>query len=176
MGSIYISSKSNIKEVNHVKEEQKHIDAFEEYFILRQNDPSMSQRGTLMTLSGIIGVSYRTLQRWVKEFDWNGRESIRQHDIQNKVAEKTNTALADNKAWYLKINHDMIRKFEESNPHIETVKDYDTIIKTSLTIQGDDKHDTNEIKELLTGLVEALGKEAIRPNSIGVKDSFDSED
>ena len=82
-------------------------------------------------------------------------------------------ALADNKAWYLKISHDAIRRAEEQGVvQIENVRDYDLIVKQALTIQGDDKGDRSETNELLRGILDAIRQDSGSTIGRGVKRSF----
>jgi hypothetical protein len=157
-----------------MKEAQKHRDAFEDYFILKQQGKAVVEAVRLV--ADKYGVSEGAIYTWKRTFDWDGRESIRAHDVQNKVAEKTNAALAENKAWYLRIIHDSIRKAEEHGVvNIENVRDYDLLVKQALTIQGDDHHDQGETNELLRGLLEAIRQDSESIVGRGVKRSFDDK-
>ena len=95
-----------------MKEQQKHRDAFEKYFILRQTGSAVVE--AINEVADEFQCSVGAVYSWKKNFDWDGREAIRTHDVQNKIAEKTNAALAENKAWYLRITHDAIRRAEEA--------------------------------------------------------------
>ena len=157
-----------------MKEQQKHRDAFEEYFILRQTGSSVVE--AIRAVSNKYNVSEGAIYTWKKNFDWDGRESIRTHDIQTKVTEKTNAALADNKTWYLRIIHDAIRNAEENGVvNIENIRDYDLMVKQALVIQGDDTHDTTETTELLRGILEAIRQDSGGNVGRGVKSSFDDK-
>ena len=96
--------------------------------------------------------------------------------MQTKVAEKTNAALADNKAWYLKIIHDAVREAEERGVvQIENARDYDMLVKLGLTIRGDDTSDRTETTELLRGLLDAIRQDPGGNVGRGVKRSFDDQ-
>jgi transposase-like protein len=86
-----------------MKEQQRHIDAYRTYFVARSEGMSVTDAVSLV--SSEYSVSDTSVYRWMKEFDWKGREAIDTHDVQIRVAEKTNSALADNKAWYLRNIH-----------------------------------------------------------------------
>lgn len=157
-----------------MKEQQKHRDAFEQYFILRQSGLAVVE--AVRSVAEQCGVSEGAVYTWKRNFDWDGREAIRTHDVQNKVAEKTNAALAENKAWYLRITHDAIRKAEERGVvTIENARDYDIMVKQALTIQGDDNNDQAETTELLRGILDALRQDSGGNVGRGVKRSFDDQ-
>ena len=154
-----------------MKEVQKHRDAFNDYFILKQERKTVVEAVRLV--ADKYNVSEGAVYTWKRNFDWDGKEAIRTHDVQNKVEEKTNQALADNKAWYLRIIHDSIRKAEENNVvQIENVRDYDLMVKQALTIQGDDNHDQGETVQLLRGILEAIRQDSGTAVARGVKRSF----
>lgn len=160
-----------------MKEQQKHIDAFEEYFTLRQSDINMSKRAAMKSVSDKFGVNIRTVERWASAFDWNGKEAIRNHAVNTVVQEKTNNALAENKAWYLRNLHEAIKSAESRNSiTIENMNDYEKATKLALTIQGDDEHDSTEVTNILRGIIEALRENTGGIESIGVKSRFDSKD
>lgn len=157
-----------------MKETQRHIDAYNQYFLLKQE--GMTNGQAIMSLVETLGVTKKTLYRWKDAFDWDGREAIQNHDIQTKVVEKTNTALSDNKAWYLRVLHDKMKEAEQRNAvHIESMADYERAAKLALLIQGDDQHDTSETNILLGGILEAIRERSGRVNTIGVKSSFDDK-
>ena len=154
-----------------MKEAQKHRDAFNDYFLLKQEGKTVVEAVRLV--ADKYKVSEGAIYTWKREFDWDGKESIRVHDVQTKVEDKINQALADNKAWYLRIIHDSIRKAEEHNVvQIENVRDYDLMVKQALTIQGDDHHDQGETTELLRAILEAVRQDSGATVARGVKRSF----
>ena len=151
-----------------------HLDAFEKYFILKQSGVNVVD--AIAEVASEYNRSVSSVYTWKKAFDWDGREAIRTHDVQTKVAEQTNQALADNKSWYLRIIHDAVRKAEEEGVvHIENVRDFDLLVKQALTIQGDDTSDKTETVELLRGLLEAVRQDAGANVGRGVKRSFDDQ-
>ena len=157
-----------------MKEQQKHRDAFEQYFILRQTGSAVVE--AINEVADEFNCSVGAVYSWKKNFDWDGREAIRTHDVQTKIAEKTNAALADNKAWYLKIIHDAVRQAEEHGVvNIENARDYDMLVKLGLTIQGDDTSDRTETTELLRGLLAAIRQDSGGVIGRGVKRSFDDQ-
>lgn len=157
-----------------MKEQQKHRDAFEVYFIARQSGMTVIDAVQDVVLQ--CNCSESAVYTWKREFDWSGMEAIRTHDVQTKVAEKTNQALADNKSWYLRIIHDTVRKAEESGVvKIENVRDFDLMVKQALTIQGDDIHDRTETTELLRGILEAVKEDSRGTVGVGVKSRFNDK-
>lgn len=157
-----------------MKETQKHIDAYNEYFLLKQK--GMTSGEAIKTLIVSFGVTKKTLYRWKEAFDWDGREAIQNHDVQTKVVEKTNEALSDNKAWYLRILHEKIREAENMDSiHVESMADFERAAKLALLIQGDDKHDTTETNTILRDILSALTERPEGVNRIGVKSSFDDK-
>lgn len=157
-----------------MRETARHVEAYNHYFILRQEGKSVTD--AVNDVASKYDVTDTSVYRWMKAFDWKGREAIQTHDIQVQVAEKTNEALSDNKAWYLKTLHEKMREADDHNTvHIESMADYERAAKLALLIQGDDKHDTSETNILLKGILEAIREGPGRINTIGVKSSFDDK-
>ena len=157
-----------------MKEQQKHRDAFEYYLIQKLDGKPVVD--AVVAVAAKFNCSDSAVYTWKREFDWSGQEAIRVHDIQNKVAEKTNAALADNKAWYLRITHDAIRQAEERGiVQVENARDFDLLVKQALTIQGDDDNDRGETNELLRGLLAAITEDPGATIGVGVKRSFNDK-
>jgi transposase-like protein len=157
-----------------MKEQQRHIDAYRTYFVARSEGMSVTDAVSLV--SSEYSVSDTSVYRWMKEFDWKGREAIDTHDVQIRVAEKTNSALADNKAWYLRNIHEAVKDAESRKTvKIENMTDYEKAIKLALLIQGDEQHDNNEIKGILEGLLSVIGQNSDGIRTRGVKSSFNDK-
>ena len=86
-----------------MRETQKHIDAYNTYYMYLQEGRNKS--ASITQLSQDLQVNESTIYRWAKAFDWDGRSAIQNNDLINKTADKVNDALSDNKAWYLSIIH-----------------------------------------------------------------------
>jgi hypothetical protein len=158
-----------------MKEQQKHIDAYNQWFALLNS--GMPVTDAVNTVASKLNVTDTSVFRWMKAFDWKGRAAIDTHDVQTKTKEKINGALADNKARYLMNLHDAMEDAEKRKTiTIENMNDYEKATKLALTIQGDDHENSGETNELLREVIRTLRESSIRANSIGVKSSFDDKD
>jgi hypothetical protein len=142
-----------------MKETQKHIDAFELYFTLKQNGADTNK--AIMSVSKQINVSERTIFRWKNNFDWDGREAIRSNEINKKIEEKTNDTIVDMKVKYLKIIHGPLFKYLEDveskkrDPlKIRSPRDLDILVKLGLLLQ--DQPTEHKKDDALLNLIEAL--------------------
>lgn len=79
-----------------VKESLKHYQAFEDYFALA------GQR-SLANLSEKTGTSVRTLEDWSKKFGWAERVHMRDRAMAEKLAEKTDTDIINEKSKLVNI-------------------------------------------------------------------------
>jgi hypothetical protein len=158
-----------------MKEQQKHIDAYNEYFLKRNEGMSVVESVTYVASKH--NVSDTSVYRWMKAFDWKGREAIDTHDVQVKTVEKTNSALAENKARYLLNLHNAMSDAEARKTiSIENMSDYEKATKLALTIQGDEQHDNSEIRGILQELLGALDQDSGAIRTIGVKSRWDAKD
>jgi hypothetical protein len=158
-----------------MKEQQKHIDAYNTYFIARTEGATVKDAVNAVILQH--GCSQRSVYNWMDKFDWKGREAIDTHDVQVKTVEKTNNALADNKARYLLNLHNAMSDAEaRKTVTIENMSDYEKATKLALTIQGDEQHDNSEVKGILEGLLTIINKEAGAIRELGVKSRWDAKD
>jgi hypothetical protein len=83
-------------------------------------------------------VSEKTLYKWKKEFDWDGREAIRSKEIQDKVEKKTNTTIVGNKVRYLNFYHKLLDSLEKKQDvNIRNVNDLQMVIKGCLLLQDE---------------------------------------
>lgn len=116
---------------------QKHIDAFEVYFKSKQegNDTTTA----ILTVESQCTVSERTVWRWHKEFDWEGREAIRASEINKEVQKRTDSSIIDNKTKYLTFYHKLLDKLKKNGFDIEikSPRDLDLVIKGALLLQGE---------------------------------------
>ena len=127
-----------------MKELQKHLDAFEYYFQCKQSGHNTTE--SIRLVKSKCNVSEKTLYHWKKEFDWDGREAIRSLEINNKIQEKTNNSIVDNKIQYLGIYHRLLKKLADKgyNIDINNINDLNMVIKGALLIQD---QPTENIKE-----------------------------
>lgn len=129
-----------------MKEKQKHIDAFEEFYTLG----GAASEENVRYLSGKCQVSERTIWRWYKSFGWKERVHLRNIDVNKEVEQKTNSTIADNKAKYLSYVHklfdDWKTKVDEGEVPVEikSVSDVDKVVKLGLLLQDEatDKTET----------------------------------
>lgn len=133
-----------------MKEKQKHLDAFEAFYAMG----GVASDENVRVLSVKSQVTERTIWRWYKSFGWKERVHLRDIDVADKVAEKTTSTIADNKAKYLtfvhKIIDDLKRKFEQGEIPVEikSVSDLDKAIKLGLLLQ-DEATDRQELKGVI---------------------------
>lgn len=82
-----------------MKERQKHIEAFEVFYAMEHR--------SLRKLEKKLGITYKSIQCWSKEFSWDERITQRDIRIQKKVNTKLSTKIADTivneKANYRKV-------------------------------------------------------------------------
>ena len=83
------------------------------------------------------GLTERTIWTWYKELDWKLKEQERQIEVNKIIEKEQNEEIAKNKVKYLKINHKLLDKFinDDFPVEIESIRDYDTIIKLCLLLQ-----------------------------------------
>jgi hypothetical protein len=158
-----------------MKEQQRHIDAYNAYYILRSQ--GVGATDAVREVASQFKVSETSVFRWHKAFDWKGREAIDNHDVLTKTQDAINSALADNKARYLLNLHNAMSDAEARKTiSIENMSDYEKATKLALTIQGDEQHDNSEIRGILQELLGALDKDSGAIRTIGVKSRWDAKD
>ena len=135
-------TKTKKQQLIKLKEQQRHKDAFEEYFIQKQEGKDTHTAITSVTLQ--FKCSERTAYNWKKEFDWDGREAIRSKEIQKGVEEQTNTSIIGNKARYIKIYHNLLDELEKNPVTIKNVNDLQMVIKGCLLLQDEPTEHTKE--------------------------------
>lgn len=129
-----------------MKEEQKHLDAFEEFFALG----GVASDKNVRYLSGKCQVSERTIWRWYKNFGWKERAYLRNIEVNKEVEKETNSTLVANKAKYLTYVHKLFDDWKvrvdagEFPVEIKSVSDVDKIVKLALHLQ-DEPTDKSEI-------------------------------
>lgn len=122
-----------------MREKQKHLDAFEYFYSLGGG----ATKDNCRRVAQKFHISERTFWNWYKNLGWKERVHVRDIDVAKKVAEKTTTTIADNKAKYLtfvhKIIDDLKNKFEngEIPVEIKSVSDLDRAIKLGLLLQDE---------------------------------------
>lgn len=116
-------------------EQQKHIDAFNQYFEYKQSGYTTSK--AIHLVHEKTGLTERTIWTWYKELDWKLKEQERQIEVNKIIEKEQNEEIAKNKVKYLKINHKLLDKFinDDFPVEIESIRDYDTIIKLCLLLQ-----------------------------------------
>lgn len=146
-------------------EEQKHLDAFEKYFELRQSGEGKTKAVSLVALE--FNLSETTIFTWKKQLNWDDREAVRSAEINREVQRNNNSTIIDNKTKYLSYVHAALNKVIEVKPDgsvdikldVDRVSDLDKLIKLGLLLQGEatdrtenqnnNQFDNNLQKELL---------------------------
>ena len=118
-----------------MEEKQNDLDAFNQYFEYKQSGYTTNK--AIYLLHEKIGTSERSIWNWYKEFDWKIKEQERQAEVNRIIEKEQNEEIAKNKVKYLKINHKLLDKFinDDFPIEIESIKDYDIIIKLCLLLQ-----------------------------------------
>ena len=119
-----------------MKELQKHIDAFDQYFILKQNGLSVEE--VVRLLVGDLGVTRKTVYKWKKEFKWDEKEAVRSADVNQKVERETNSTIVDNKVKYLSFYHKLLDDLKNDfDIKVENVSDLRRVTDACLVLQGE---------------------------------------
>lgn len=124
-------------------EEQKHLDAFEHYFELRQQGTNITKAVTKVALK--YDCSETTIYSWKKNFNWDDREAVRSAEINREVQKNNNSTIIDNKTKYLSYVHAALNKVIKQNPDgsvdidldVDKVRDMEILIKLGLLLQGE---------------------------------------
>jgi len=125
-----------------MKEQQVHLDAFEHYFIQKQNRKNVVT--AVKSTASKFKVTTKSIYKWKRTFDWDGRESLRAAEVNKKLQEKTNESLVANKASYLSMIHNIFGKYIEDVERgvrqplcIKNANDLVRLIGSALFIQGE---------------------------------------
>ena len=118
-----------------MKEERRHLDAFSYWFALTEKGHLTSK--AIVATAEHCQVHPRTMWSWYDKFNWEERAVTKRAKIQQKIEERDNETLAQNKANYLKILHKLLDDYikKEFPVQIESVKDLETVIKNCLVLQ-----------------------------------------
>jgi hypothetical protein len=150
-----------------MKEELKHKETFEQYYIMGGDRSLAKLREKLMSLESRQNVvNLRTLQRWSKAFHWQERIEQRDIEVSRGLEDKTNETIISIKAGFkaeikaqlnifkVMLNR-LIKKFKEDKENgiieIKKIEDlkvvtdsYEKLIKLYLTLIGE----ASEIEEI----------------------------
>lgn len=128
--------------VVHMEEEQKHIDAFELYFVKLHDGLTKTEAVTVVASEYSCSVS--TVWTWKKDFNWDDKEAVRSQDINKEVEKKTNSTVIDNKSTYLSMIHNIFNNYVEGvkagrrkSVDINNMNDLERGIKIALLLQGE---------------------------------------
>lgn len=140
-----------------MKESQRHVDAFEQYFLYKQSGKNTDEAISLVQVES--GFSKTSLYKWKKELKWDEREAIRSVDVQQKVEKQTNTTVVENKIRYLGIYHRLLDDLEANlKVKISSVSDVERVIRGALLLQGEDTDRVEQRGGGLDRLSESLRK------------------
>jgi hypothetical protein len=122
-----------------MKEQQKHLDAFETYFTSRQGGAKISD--SVRLVSSEHKVTTKTVWKWKAEFDWDSREAVRAAEINKKIQEKTDSSIIKNKSNYLSLIHNAFAEYTKGIKDgtrepiaINNMNDLATGIRTALLV------------------------------------------
>lgn len=119
-----------------MREQRKHIDAFNYWFSLTEKGYSVTQ--AIEVTAEHCRVNVRTAWKWHDWFDWKNRADERRKEIQREMEKRDNQTLAENRANYLKILHKLLDDYIKDGfpAQIESVRDLETVIKNCLVLQN----------------------------------------
>jgi len=172
-----------------MREKQKHIDAFDEFYTLG----GVASDENVRYLSGKCQVSERTIWRWYKKLGWKERVHLRNIEVNKEVEKETNSTLVANKAKYLTYVHKLFDDWKrrvdsgEVPVEIKSVSDVDKIVKLALHLQDEptDKIATEHNHKGSVGIdvklpddpkLRARGRDLIQQIRAGEVESGDSGD
>jgi len=120
-----------------MKELQRHRDAFEIYLQHKQKGNLTTQ--AIRLVCSEFKVSEKTVWKWKREFDWDGREAIRTQEIQRQIEEKTNNSIVENKIKYLSYYHKLLDKMVQKKVpfEINNVRDLEIVTRNALLLQDE---------------------------------------
>ena len=118
-----------------MKEQLKHIEAFEYFFNLIEKGYSLSQ--SIEMTAEHKKVTSRTMWKWYKEFDWDNKITKKKDDIAELMDKQSTREYADNRIKYLQILHKVLDRFiKDGFPvEIKSMKDLEIIIRNCLVLQ-----------------------------------------
>jgi hypothetical protein len=146
-----------------MKEKQKHIDAFEEFYSLGGAASAENCR----RVADKFQISERTFWNWYKDLGWKERVHILNIEVAKGVEKKTVSTLIENKAKYLSYAHKLFDDWKakvdagEVPVEIKSVSDVDKIVKLALLLQ-DEATDKTETSVTGTFNIKAKGLERLR--------------
>ncbi len=102
-----------------MRETARHREAFEHYY-------SLGNKRALVSVTGVCGVSFKTIGRWSKEFQWKRRVVDRDKKIADALEKKADIKQIDRKARALATIDKMYKhnKDKLQSMPIEDVSDY----------------------------------------------------
>lgn len=118
-------------------EEQKHIEAFEEFYVLG----GVASKENVTYLSDKCQVSERTIWRWYNDYEWKKRTQIRNEVIRRELEKITNSKLIENKAKYLSFAHKLLDNWKikidngKNTVEIKSVSDFYRIVSLAVQLQ-----------------------------------------
>jgi hypothetical protein len=143
-----------------MKELQKHIDAFDQYFILKQNGVSTTE--AIRSVMGQWKVSEKSAFKWKREFKWDEKEAVRSVEVNQKVEKKTNNTIVDNKIKYLSFYHKLLDDLKNNfDIKIESVTDLKKTVDGCLVLQGEvnERLESRVVVERLVDRIDSLSDE-----------------
>jgi len=142
-----------------MKEERRHIDAFELYFQLRQQGKGV--RDAVAIVAKEQNRSESTIYTWKREFDWDSREAVRAAEIRKKVEEEIDESITDAKVKYLTIVNLSLDQYLEDVKEgrrkpikMTSTMDIERFIKLALLLIGEN----TERAEVNTGGLDRLAE------------------
>lgn len=137
-----------------MKELQRHRDAFELYFKLKQSNHTTTDAVRLV--KGEFKVSEKTIYKWKKAFSWDGREAIRTNEIQKNIEARTNKSIEDYKTSLINLWENTLAEYtSEVNTgkrkpvQIEKTRDLETATKNLLLLMGESTERTESKVETI---------------------------
>jgi len=133
-----------------MKEEQRHILAFESYF--KKKQVGATTKASVEEVAKEQDFNVTTIWKWKKIFHWDEREAVRQAKINKRVEERTNKAAEDDIVNYLSLINNALSKYGKDIQEgkrvpleIKNANDLTKLINCGANLHGygDNKQDIN---------------------------------
>ena len=120
----------------------RHKEAFECFYLLG----GKASKSNCSKVASEFHISERTFWNWYKQFGWQERVQLRDQNNAEKIAEKTDTQVVDDKARMLGIVREAITEFKKNLSQkivqVMTISDLEKLVKLALLLQGENTDST----------------------------------
>lgn len=117
-----------------MKENNKHIEAFEYYY-------SCGASRGYRDVARKFSTSLTSITNWAKAFNWQERVEQRNIEVARKLEAKSISTVVNEKANYRKIIKaqigEYVKKIQEGKVKIESISDFEKMVKLDLLLMGE---------------------------------------